>query len=128
MKKFNIVLAIIFATLLAYDAFAECDVRTLRTEMIAPYKQAIPADSSECRTITGKGCKRGFAIAKNFLFTESPFQVKNENFVMLTFDAVTKFPNDPEIVSKMMVVRSVDMASCTLDIYERDNVFGTSLK
>jgi hypothetical protein len=120
------VLIVVFGMALT-EAKADCDVSTLRKEMITPYKQGLAVESVECKGFTGKGCKRGVMIAQNFLYTVLPLQIKTETFVMLTFDAVTKFPDEPESKRKMLVVRSVDTASCKLDLYDSGDVFRTSL-
>lgn len=130
-KEISILSTIVMILCIAFccsQAKADCDVSTLKEEMIAPYRKPLPVDSTECKGFTGHNCKHGIAIAKNFKFTESPFEIKGETFVILNFDVTIKFANEPDIKSKMQVVRSVDMGSCTLEIYDHGEMFGTSVK
>jgi hypothetical protein len=111
---------LLFALLiLSSTAFADCDIAPLKKEIKDQYKSMLP--------VTNHKGEIGHAIAKNFKISDYLMKVRNENFLIANFDLDIKWMKGNLQTVKMLVVGTVDPATCKIDSYESGDTLGSSL-
>lgn len=112
----KLLLALLFVS---GTAFADCDLAPLKKELVQSFKREMP--------IKNAVGEPGMARVKNMLITDHLLSVKNENFLIATFDMHLKWMKSEEQVLKTQIVASVDLGTCTIEGFAQGDVFGSSL-
>jgi hypothetical protein len=99
-------------------SFAECDIKKLKNEVLAPFSSPIPYD-----TITG----RGWATLEKALYPDSTFTVKGDSFILTVIEMKVTHPHVKTHNKSFMVIRGVDLASCRLETFDYRDVFATNI-
>jgi hypothetical protein len=102
--------------MLSSVAFAECDIKPLKKEIISNYQTHLP--------VTNEKGEIGHATAKNFVIADYLMRVKTENFLIANFDLDIKWLKGKKQTIKTLVVATVNLSTCTIDSFEPGDTLG----
>jgi hypothetical protein len=100
--------------------YAECDIEPLKKEILSQYETILP--------VTNGKNEVGHAKAKNFIISDFLIRIKTENFLIANFDLDIKWLNGGTQTVKTLVVATVDLGTCTIDLYESGDTLGSSME
>lgn len=98
--------------LLTTSAYAKCDLRPLKNEIISQYEVPMP--------VTNEKGNVGRAQAKNFKVSDYLMRLKNEYFLIANFELDIKWETGREQTVKTLVVGTVNPKTCKIESYNKD--------